>query len=98
MCILARAAAKGLARVQAAVVARGDTLKVYDCYRPQRAVDDFVRWARRLREDRMNREFYPRVEKSGFTNYENEWWHYTLDDEPFPDTYFTFPVARRALR
>jgi zinc D-Ala-D-Ala dipeptidase len=194
MCILTRRAAKGLARVQAAVLATGYTLKVYDCYRPQRAVDDFVRWAGRLRDERMKREFYPRVEKSrlfedgyiaersghsrgstmdltlvalpareqprwrrgtfglvpcfdpvgerfpdntidmgtgydcfdtlahtldpriqgvqrenrlrlksameaaGFTNYENEWWHYTLDDEPFPDTYFDFPVAPRALR
>jgi zinc D-Ala-D-Ala dipeptidase len=194
MCILTRRAAKGLARVQAAVVPQGYTLKVYDCYRPQRAVNDFVRWARRLRDQRMKREFYPRVDKSrlfadgyiaersghsrgstmdltlvelpareqpkwrrgtfglvpcfapyderfpdntidmgtgydcfdtlahtldpriqglqrsnrlllksameaaGFTNYENEWWHYTLSDEPFPDTYFNFPVSRRALR
>jgi len=194
MCILTRDAAEGLARVQQAVVAQGYTLKVYDCYRPQRAVNDFVRWARRLRDQRMKREFYPRVDKSrlfadgyiaersghsrgstvdltlvklparrqpkwtrgrfglvscfapyderfpdntvdmgtgydcfdtlshtldpriqgvqrenrlrlktameaaGFTNYENEWWHYTLADEPFPDRYFNFPVSRRALR
>jgi D-alanyl-D-alanine dipeptidase len=193
MCILTRAAAEGLARAQAALVPQGYTLKVYDCYRPQRAVDDFVRWARRLHDDRMKREFYPRVDKSrlfadgyiaersghsrgstmdltlvalpprsqprwrrgtfglvncfapyderfpdntidmgtgydcfdtlahtldpriqgvqlenrlllksameeaGFTNYENEWWHYTLDDEPFPDTFFDFPVSPRAL-
>ena len=194
LCILTRDAAEGLARVQEAVVAQGYTLKVYDCYRPQRAVNHFVRWARRLRDERMKREFYPRVEKSqlfadgyiaersghsrgstmdltlvelparrqprwsmrrfglvncfapyeerfpdntidmgtgydcfdtlahtldpriqgvqranrlrlktameaaGFTNYENEWWHYTLADEPFPDTFFDFPVSRRALR
>jgi D-alanyl-D-alanine dipeptidase len=194
MCILTRPAAKGLARAQAALVPRGYTLKVYDCYRPQRAVNDFVRWARRLHDQRMKREFYPRVDKSrlfadgyiaersghsrgstmdltlvklpprhqprwsrgrfglvpcfapyhrrfpdntidmgtgydcfdtlahtldpriqggqrenrlllkstmeaaGFTNYPNEWWHYTLDDEPFPDTYFNFPVSPRALR
>jgi zinc D-Ala-D-Ala dipeptidase len=193
MCILTRRAADGLARVQAAVVPQGYTLKVYDCYRPQRAVNDFVRWARRLRDQRMKREFYPRVDKSrlfadgyiaersghsrgstmdltlvklpardqprwrqrthglvpcfapyrerfpdnsidmgtgydcfdalshtldrrirgvrrqnrlllksameaaGFTNYEKEWWHYTLADEPFPETYFNFPVSRRAL-
>jgi D-alanyl-D-alanine dipeptidase len=194
MCILTRAAAEGLARVQASLVPRGYALKVYDCYRPQRAVNDFVRWARRLRDQRMKREFYPRVHKSrlfadgyiaarsghsrgstmdltlvklparsqprwrrgtfglvpcfapyderfpdntvdmgtgfdcfdtlahtldpriqgvqrenrlllksameaaGFTNYVNEWWHYTLADEPFPNTYFNFPVSRRALR
>lgn len=31
--------------------------------------------------------------KSGFRRYDEEWWHYTLADEPFPDTYFTFPVT-----
>jgi D-alanyl-D-alanine dipeptidase len=194
LCILTRPAATALARVQASVVAQGYTLKVYDCYRPQRAVNDFVRWARRLHDQRMKREFYPHVDKSrlfadgyiaersghsrgstmdltlvklpareqpkwrrgtfglvpcikpyekrfpdntidmgtgydcfdtlahtldpriqgvqrdnrlrlksameaaGFTNYENEWWHYTLGNEPFPDTYFNFPVSRRALR
>ena len=28
------------------------------------------------------------MEKRGFTNYEKEWWHYTLKNEPHPDTYF----------
>ena len=36
-------------------------------------------------------------EAAGFRNYELEWWHYTLGDEPFPDTFFDFPVSRRAL-
>ena len=31
----------------------------------------------------------------GFKPLESEWWHFTLADEPFPDTYFTFPL--RAL-
>ncbi len=30
--------------------------------------------------------------KFGFKNYPKEWWHFTLKDEPFPDTYFDFPV------
>jgi D-alanyl-D-alanine dipeptidase len=30
--------------------------------------------------------------KHGFINYEKEWWHYSLRDEPFPDTYFDFPI------
>jgi len=34
------------------------------------------------------------MEDSGFHGYECEWWHYTLDDEPYPDTYFDFPVAQ----
>ena len=62
-CILTRQAAAALRRVQAAVRERGYTLKVYDCYRPQRAVDDFVAWGKRLRDQRMKAEFYPRVDK-----------------------------------
>ena len=37
----------------------------------------------RLRETMM---------KHGFRPYEGEWWHFTLENEPFPDTYFTFPI------
>jgi len=33
------------------------------------------------------------MEASGFHPYAHEWWHYTLRDEPYPDTYFDFPVA-----
>ena len=193
ICVLTRPAADALAEAQEALRPRGYTLKVYDCYRPQTAVDDFVRWARRLHDDRMKPEFYPRVDKSrlfadgyiaersghsrgstvdltlvklparaqprwrpsmglvdcaapyaerfpdntvdmgtgfdcfdtlshtldpriqgearenrlllkwtledaGFRNYEFEWWHYTFRDEPFPETFFDFPVSRRALR
>ena len=29
-----------------------------------------------------------------FTNYDGEWWHYTLQGEPFPDTYFDFPIQK----
>jgi D-alanyl-D-alanine dipeptidase len=32
------------------------------------------------------------MEKHGFVNYDKEWWHYTLQGEPFPDTYFDFDV------
>ena len=32
------------------------------------------------------------MEDCGFIPYEREWWHYTLRDEPFPDTYFDFPI------
>jgi D-alanyl-D-alanine dipeptidase len=37
------------------------------------------------------------LERAGFSNYPAEWWHYTLVGEPYPDTYFDFPVTRRAL-
>ncbi len=191
-CLLSSEAASQLAKVQQDVLAKGYSLKVYDCYRPQRAVDGFVRWAEDLEDQRMKREFYPRVDKStlfedgyiaeksghsrastidltlvelpaaqqhrwtpadglqpcywpqserftdnsidmgtgydcfdtrshtaddrstpeqranrqllgdamaarGFSNYEYEWWHFTLDDEPYPDTYFDFPVSRASL-
>lgn len=33
------------------------------------------------------------MEASGFTSYDYEWWHYMLKDEPYPDTYFDFPIA-----
>lgn len=31
--------------------------------------------------------------EAGFRNYVNEWWHYTLIDEPYPDTYFDQPIT-----
>jgi D-alanyl-D-alanine dipeptidase len=33
------------------------------------------------------------MEACGFVSYDCEWWHYTLEDEPFPDSYFDFPIA-----
>jgi D-alanyl-D-alanine dipeptidase len=33
------------------------------------------------------------MERCGFASYAREWWHYTLRDEPYPDTYFDFPIA-----
>lgn len=33
----------------------------------------------------------------GFKPYDCEWWHFTLLNEPFPNTYFTFPIARKSL-
>ena len=32
------------------------------------------------------------MEHSGFERYDCEWWHYALRDEPYPDTYFDFPI------
>jgi D-alanyl-D-alanine dipeptidase len=32
--------------------------------------------------------------RAGFRNLPEEWWHFTLNGEPYPDTYFDFPVAR----
>ena len=161
--ILTRPAATALQQVQAWLHARGFGLKVFDAYRPQAAVDHFVRWAAELSGDRTKAEYYPDVPKSelfvrgyiaeasghsrgstvdvtlvrladgaevdmgtpfdffgvesavdytgltdaqganrrflaeamhahGFVPYMPEWWHFTLADEPYPETYFNFPV------
>ncbi|MEV6317808.1 M15 family metallopeptidase [Streptomyces sp. NPDC051776] len=172
LCILTRPAAEALKAVQSELWANGYTLKVYDGYRPQRAVDEFVAWAKDLDDQPMKVEYYPGVDKgqlftdgyiaeksghsrgstvdltiaeygeetgewesldmgtdfdffdvlshtmnpevggqqrrnrlllktvmeaAGFVNLPVEWWHYTLQSEPYPDTYFDFPVARGAL-
>ncbi|MEW2141027.1 M15 family metallopeptidase [Streptomyces sp. NPDC005409] len=67
VCLLARPAAEALRRAQRRLLRQGYSLRVYDCYRPQRAVDRFVRWARGEDgpDDREAKaEFYPHVERS----------------------------------
>ncbi|MEV6815224.1 M15 family metallopeptidase [Micromonospora sp. NPDC051296] len=63
LCLLTGPAAVALRRVQDVALAAGRSLKVYDCYRPQRAVDDFVTWAGQPDEQATKAEFYPRVAK-----------------------------------
>ncbi|MGI9477175.1 MAG: M15 family metallopeptidase [Hyphomicrobiaceae bacterium] len=63
-CILARPVAKALARVQRRVRAQGFTLKVYDCYRPVRAVAAFMRWAEGKWGRGDTRFYYPRIARS----------------------------------
>lgn len=169
-CIIHQNAAKALAQVQAQLSPFGLGIKIFDAYRPQMAVDHFVRWARKTADTRMKAQFYPDVDKkdlfkegyiaaksghsrgstvditlisldaspdpagnpgelpmgsefdffgkvswplsktvtpqqranrmllrtvmvkNGFKPYDQEWWHFTLANEPFPDTYFNFPV------
>ncbi len=186
-CILTKPAAEALAKVQAELKPMGFSLKVYDCFRPKRAVAHFERWARDIADTKTKAEFYPTIdkrdlfklgyvadksshsrgstvdlnivalpaapqpefrlgqkladctkpasqrwldngldmgtgfdcfhqrshtanqavpaqaranrallkalmEKHGFVNFDLEWWHYTLAGEPFPKTYFDFPV------
>jgi zinc D-Ala-D-Ala dipeptidase len=64
LCILTRPAAEALRTAQRKLLHQGYSLKVYDCYRPQRAVDHFVRWAEDLDDQRMKAEFYPDVDKT----------------------------------
>lgn len=187
-CWLTPQAAQALAQAQRSAVAAGYTIKVYDCYRPQRAVTEFVTWAADPADTTAQAEFYPRVAKptiipdgyvaeksghsrgstmdvtlvalpgatspswtpaqgyvdctlpagqrfpdtsvdmgtgfdcfdplahtadaslsaeqranrdllvsimaaQGFRNLPEEWWHYTLNGEPHPDTYFDVPIT-----
>jgi zinc D-Ala-D-Ala dipeptidase len=62
-CVLTKAAAEGLAKVQKEAMSKGFSLKVYDCYRPQRAVDDFVAWSNNSMDELMKTEFYPTLDK-----------------------------------
>jgi D-alanyl-D-alanine dipeptidase len=62
-CLLTARAAAALAAVQRDLAARGLGLKVYDCYRPLRAVAHFRRWARDPGDVRQKRAFYPDVDK-----------------------------------
>ncbi|MEB3703027.1 M15 family metallopeptidase [Candidatus Bealeia paramacronuclearis] len=186
--ILTEPAARALTRAQKDANAFGFTLKVYDAYRPQDAVDEFIRWAEDVEDQVMKAEFYPDInkadvfdlgyiakrsthsrgstvdltlvplpsphqrqwrpgdptldsrlpydqrfpdngidlgtgfdcfdelshpmnpnlpvhvranrlllralmEKHGFRGITTEWWHFTLKDEPYPDTYFNFSLA-----
>jgi D-alanyl-D-alanine dipeptidase len=38
------------------------------------------------------------MDQAGFAPYDNEWWHFTLRREPYPERYFDFPVARESVR
>lgn len=163
--LLTRAAAEALAKAAADLKQQGYRLKIYDAYRPQSAVDHFVRWSKDHNATEMKDYFYPELEKdslfpqdyimeksghtrgstldltifdmskgkevdmggtfdyfgershpdfkgdltqqqidnrnllrnammkAGFEPLYSEWWHFTLKDEPFAHTYFTFPVS-----
>jgi len=62
-CLLHNSAAKALKNVQIAAQIQGLSLKIFDCYRPQRAVDHFVRWVNDLEDTRTKAEFYPNLGK-----------------------------------
>ena len=183
--LITKQAAEALKAVSDDVKQEGYRLKIYDAYRPQKAVDHFMRWGADMNDTAMKSYFYPDIddkarlfkedyiaEKSGhsrgstvdltlfdmqtekeldmggtfdwfgpeshpdfcgnpetgeytgdnskspqgrsitkqqfehrmvlrramlahgFKPMVSEWWHFTLKDEPFPDTYFTFPVRQ----
>jgi zinc D-Ala-D-Ala dipeptidase len=63
VCLLTQEAAHALALVQSDLSSRALGLKVFDCYRPQRAVAHFLRWAQDTADVRRKAEFYPHVDK-----------------------------------
>ncbi len=163
VCLLTKDAATALVIAQASLKASGHGLKVFDCYRPARAVADFAAWARDPHDERRKADYYPNTDKSrlfelgyiaeksghsrgstvdvtivnartgaeldmgsgydlfdtiswpadqrvseqaqanrmllqdtmtkaGFRPLKEEWWHFTLNSEPYPETYFDFVV------
>ncbi len=162
-------AARALKSVSSEMLIQGYRLKVFDAYRPARAVKQFVLWGLEDRDIRMKPYFYPELEKqelfvkgyiakqsshsrgstvdltlldmrtgkeldmggpfdlfsevshpdyrgitddqyenriilqramirAGFQPVDTEWWHFTLKNEPYPDTYFEFPVSSEYLK
>ncbi|MGA8533424.1 MAG: M15 family metallopeptidase [Candidatus Tumulicola sp.] len=63
-CVLTAPAARALAKAQAELEPAGLTLRVYDCYQPQRAAKALLAWSRNAADQRLKAEYYPRVEKS----------------------------------
>jgi len=63
LCLLTQPAGGALAEVARDLEPRGLVLKVFDCYRPARAVAHFVRWARNIADVARKPEFYPEIDK-----------------------------------
>lgn len=159
---ISREAAQILKVIQTELQQEGLSLKIFDAYRPQRAVDDFVRWAADPNDITTKAKYYPEIKKAriipegyvaeksghsrgstldltivnaqgveidmgsgwdyfgkkshafykdistdqqanrqklreimirhGFAPYDEEWWHFTLKDEPYPERYFDFEI------
>src|ERR1700684_2924663 len=62
-CLLTKPAATALGRGAKDVAVYGLVIKAFDCYRPTRAVANFIRWARDLNDTAGKAEFYPDVDK-----------------------------------
>lgn len=163
VCLLTNAAAYALLRVQIELNKQGLGLLVYDCYRPQMAVNDFIVWSQNPEDQSTKTIFYPNIAKKnlfklnyiarrsshtrgstvdltlvdlknnqvldmgtpfdfldplshpnnrditaaqfknrmllrssmikfGFMPLKTEWWHFTLKNEPYKNTYFNFLI------
>ncbi|MFC4601231.1 M15 family metallopeptidase [Cohnella hongkongensis] len=64
LAIMTEEAAEALNRVNEEVKRSGYVLLIYDAYRPQKAVDHFIRWAADPADTAMKDDFYPKVDKS----------------------------------
>lgn len=166
--LLSEEAAFALRNAADSLREEGYLIKIYDAYRPQRAVEHFATWASDWNDTKMKEYFYPSVDKSmlfeygyiayysghsrgskvdltlidartgneldmggtfdyfdisshpdytnlsseqfnnrmilreamlnnGFSPCSTEWWDFTLDNEPYPYTYFDFPVSSSSL-
>ncbi len=167
--LMTKEAAAALKEAASDAESKGYMLKIYDAYRPQTAVNNFIEWAEDVDDTRMKEYFYPELDKSvlfdqgyiadksghsrgstvdltlfdmdtgkeldmggtfdyfgelshpdytgeltqeqiqnrnalrdimlenGFKPLDTEWWHFTLADEPYPDTYFDFPVSDESV-
>ena len=62
-CLLLQPVAQALQRVEISLRARHQRLKLFDCYRPARAVRNFVRWAEDLSDQRTKPHYYPDLDK-----------------------------------
>ena len=62
--LLTKEAASALKEVSDELVQKGYRLKIYDAYRPQKAVTHFMNWAKDVNDIRMKRYFYPELDKS----------------------------------
>lgn len=167
--LMTKEGAEALKEVSDELLEQGYRLKIFDAYRPQKAVTHFMNWALDPKDTKMKEYFYPELNKDvlfpqgyimehsghsrgstvdltlfdmetekevdmggtfdyfgelshpdyqGITQqqYENrmilrnamlnhgfkplaeEWWHFTLENEPYPDTYFTFPVSHKSIQ
>lgn len=63
-CYLHRSVAEALQQVEKDLRSEGLRLKIFDCYRPRRAVLDFMRWAKDETDQRTKPQYYPELEKS----------------------------------
>ena len=63
-CYLRKEAVLSLEKIQAELRERNMRLKMYDCYRPQRAVDQFILWTKNTKDQATKEVYYPNINKA----------------------------------